>query len=173
MQSIKTRYNGIEFRSGLEARWAKFFDWYLIKWVYEPEGYQMSDGTRYLPDFYLPDQDQFFEVKGIMNVKDMHKIEMLVKEAHKAVIIGLPDGAIEIADITHIDNEWIYEYFANDVCMALCRKCGKWWFMNTIYSFECRCCGEYDGDHHILEWYDNSIIQKNFKGVQIKVGKWN
>ena len=53
MQAIPTEYNGYSFRSRLEARWAVFFD--LVDWqyVYEPEGY-MSQGEKYLPDFFLP-----------------------------------------------------------------------------------------------------------------------
>ena len=52
------------FRSRLEARWAVFFDQLAIAWVYEPEGYVLSDGRRYLPDFHLPDCATWVEVKG-------------------------------------------------------------------------------------------------------------
>lgn len=71
---IETHYNGYRFRSRLEARWAIFFDTLGIKYEYEPEGYQLSDGTLYLPDFYLPESKQFFEVKGVMTEKDIHKV---------------------------------------------------------------------------------------------------
>ncbi len=62
MKAIETIYKGYRFRSRLEARWAVFFDTLKIKWEYEPEGYQAPDGTRYLPDFFLPG---FHEGKGI------------------------------------------------------------------------------------------------------------
>jgi hypothetical protein len=51
--AIPTRYKGYHFRSRLEARWAVFFDALGIAWEYEPEGYTLSDGTKYLPDFRL------------------------------------------------------------------------------------------------------------------------
>ena len=51
------------FRSRLEARWAVFFDAMGIEWEYEPEGIVLSDGTNYLPDFYLPHFHCYFEVK--------------------------------------------------------------------------------------------------------------
>lgn len=57
MQSIKpieTVYNGYQFRSRLEARWAVFFDNLGIKYEYEPEGYVLRNGKWYLPDFFLP-----------------------------------------------------------------------------------------------------------------------
>lgn len=60
---IETIYNGYRFRSRLEARWAVFFDALGIKYEYEPEGFVLSDGTHYLPDFYLPQFDCYMEIK--------------------------------------------------------------------------------------------------------------
>lgn len=54
MKAIETRYKGYRFRSRLEARWAVFFDALRIKWDYEPEGFELGFGERYLPDFWLP-----------------------------------------------------------------------------------------------------------------------
>lgn len=51
---LPTVYAGKRFRSRLEAKWAFFFDQLRITWEYEPDGFQLQDGTRYLPDFYLP-----------------------------------------------------------------------------------------------------------------------
>jgi hypothetical protein len=54
MKALETEYRGYRFRSRLEARWAVFFDACRIEWEYEPEGYELTNGTRYLPDFWLP-----------------------------------------------------------------------------------------------------------------------
>ena len=62
MKAIETEYKGYKFRSRLEARWAVFFDIIGIRWEYEPEGIVLSDGTPYLPDFYLIDFHCYFEV---------------------------------------------------------------------------------------------------------------
>jgi hypothetical protein len=61
--AIPTIYQGYAFRSRLEARWAVFFDALAFRWEYEPEGYVLPDGTRYLPDFWLPQVSMFAEVK--------------------------------------------------------------------------------------------------------------
>ena len=63
IKAIETVYNGYRFRSRLEARWAVFFDAAGIPYEYEQEGFELSDGTRYLPDFYLPSYDWYVEVK--------------------------------------------------------------------------------------------------------------
>lgn len=51
LQPIETHYKGYKFRSRLEARWAVFFDALGLKWQYEIEGFKLSNGEYYLPDF--------------------------------------------------------------------------------------------------------------------------
>ncbi len=63
-KAIETYYNGYRFRSRLEARWAVFFDALGIKYEYEPEGYIGLNDIYYLPDFYLPEENVYVEVKG-------------------------------------------------------------------------------------------------------------
>lgn len=86
IKAIETNYKGYRFRSRLEARWAVAFDALGIKWEYEAQGFMctyrvsLRDWTEtpgpgvggmarhtefpYLPDFWLPDEDLFVEVKG-------------------------------------------------------------------------------------------------------------
>lgn len=63
MKPIETHFDGYHFRSRLEARWAVFFKTLRIVYEYEKEGYDL-DGVWYLPDFWLPEQDCFVEIKG-------------------------------------------------------------------------------------------------------------
>lgn len=63
IKAIETQYKGYRFRSRLEARWAVFFDALGLAWEYEPEGFDLGDGVRYLPDFWLPELDCYAEVK--------------------------------------------------------------------------------------------------------------
>jgi hypothetical protein len=46
-KAIRTKYNGILYRSRTEARWAVFFDSLGIKYLYESEGFDLS-GRWYL-----------------------------------------------------------------------------------------------------------------------------
>lgn len=55
-------YNGVKFRSTLEARWAIFFDACGLNWVYEPECFELQAGN-YTPDFYLKEYDLYVEIK--------------------------------------------------------------------------------------------------------------
>jgi hypothetical protein len=63
IKPIETVYHGYRFRSRLEARWAVFFVMANIEFEYEPEGFVLPNGTKYLPDFYLPFFDAYVEIK--------------------------------------------------------------------------------------------------------------
>lgn len=150
IKPIPTIYSGIHFRSKLEAQWAKFFDAMKIKWIYEPEGYQLSDGTWYLPDFYLPDSKQWFEVKGVMSDKDMNKISLLAKDSLKDVVVGLPGGEFYMYSAGDVFfDDTVVLMTKRETYINECSECGKKSFMNSNGSYRCQCCGEYDGDHFI------------------------
>ena len=89
MKAIETVYNGYRFRSRLEARWAVFFDTLQWKYEYEPEGYQFEDGTRYLPDFWLPDHGLFVEIKPQPDLTEDEdrKAKLLWRGSGKPVIV--------------------------------------------------------------------------------------
>ena len=80
IKPIETQYKGYLFRSRLEARWAVFFDACGVSWEYEPEGYVLPNGQKYLPDFLLhgvdgrAPSDLYVEVKGKMTAEDASKI---------------------------------------------------------------------------------------------------
>lgn len=60
MNAIPTKYNGVQFRSRLEAKWAAFFDLVEWDWKYEP-----LDLMGYIPDFVISFRNSrfIFEVK--------------------------------------------------------------------------------------------------------------
>jgi hypothetical protein len=62
MRAIQTEYQGVTFRSRLEARWAVAFCGMGIDTVFEPEGYEYPDG-RYLPDFATVHDNVLFSIK--------------------------------------------------------------------------------------------------------------
>lgn len=74
LRAISTVYNGTKFRSRLEASFAQHFDQRGMPWVYEPEAFALSDGTNYLPDFWLPTARTWVEIKGPHNER-IDKVE--------------------------------------------------------------------------------------------------
>lgn len=61
---LPTNYRGITFRSRQEARFAVFLSDLSIPFEYEPNGFAFKNGAWYLPDFYLPKQECYVEIKG-------------------------------------------------------------------------------------------------------------
>ena len=96
IQAIETSYNGYRFRSRLEARWAVFFDALSIEWLYEHEGYTLPDGTRYLPDFWLPQLDLWFEVKGTFPDKKEQDKVIQLSAANAANPVFLAYGEVDL-----------------------------------------------------------------------------
>lgn len=76
---IPTKYNGVQYRSRLEARWAAFFDQLGIDYYYEYEGFQLPSGW-YVPDFFLPSH-------GWFEIKPKEPSERECKLAHEMVSI--------------------------------------------------------------------------------------
>ena len=79
--SKKTRYDDVVFRSKLEAQWAVFMNSLKVNWEYEPKQYDLG-AVKYTPDFWLPDNNIFLEIKP-PNVQfpltfvELHKAAML------------------------------------------------------------------------------------------------
>jgi len=88
IKAIETIYNNYRFRSRLEARWAVFFDTLGIRYVYEKEGYEL-EGIWYLPDFWLPAQEMWVEIKGDKPTeKEVEKALLLCMLSKKRVAIA-------------------------------------------------------------------------------------
>lgn len=64
IRAIATVVDGVRYRSQTEARWAVFLNALGITFEYEAQRLELSDGTTYLPDFWIPDLKAYFEVKG-------------------------------------------------------------------------------------------------------------
>lgn len=139
IKPIETSYKGYRFRSRLEARWAVFFDALGIKYEYEPEGFQLSDGTLYLPDFWLPESKTFFEVKGEMSSDDAHKIEQLRQDIRRPVVIGYSGFQFEAAGYSR--RGAYYRATKHSSLLVKCYECGKLYFTSGLVYGECESCG--------------------------------
>ncbi len=113
---IQTRFAGRFFRSRTEARWCVLFDAMGLRWEYEIEKFELRDGTRYLPDFYIHEWDAWFEVKPTTDRQfahsHVHTLSMLRRVTHAKnayVAFGSPDlirGSYIVNDccvFTHVD----------------------------------------------------------------------
>lgn len=72
------------FRSAWEANIARYYNFIGVKWEYEPKTFIFQNITRgsvsYTPDFYLPDTDEWVEVKGWFDGKSKTKLKRFAKQ---------------------------------------------------------------------------------------------
>lgn len=95
-RSRTTKYRKVVFRSELEARWAVFFDLAHLPWLYEPRGFEFQDESSYIPDFFLPGQRCYVEIKPAkLDTNSANKAIKLAVETETNVYaaIGIPSWA--------------------------------------------------------------------------------
>ncbi len=108
IRPLPTVYDGIHFRSRLEARWAVWLDSMKIKWTYEPEGF--TDGTiSYLPDFYLHKGDTYLEIKPTDPTEEEYAKGWLAVKATKRNLyfcVGMPPDSYQNKNTDIIGFHW-------------------------------------------------------------------
>lgn len=91
-------YRGDDYDSWTEAVWAAYFDVAKMPYEHEPctfeyPSYTQSDGETYIPtsfytpDFFLPEQDCFVDIKNGNAKQEFGKIARLAKDIGKATLL--------------------------------------------------------------------------------------
>jgi hypothetical protein len=70
-------FNGVKMRSGYEVMFAKALHQRDTEFHYEPKCFVLGPSTRYTPDFYVPSEDCYYEIKGHMTASAQAKIDAL------------------------------------------------------------------------------------------------
>jgi hypothetical protein len=105
-------YEEIEMRSMWELALADALDHYGYEWEYEPEVFKLTKSKRYIPDFYLPEEDRWIEVKGDNYLKMFLKTgkrEMFEKLGHTLDMVMKKD----IERITGMSDQRLRDYYAD------------------------------------------------------------
>lgn len=115
IKPIVTEYDGHRFRSRVEARWAVFFNTIGLEYEYEIEGFEMGE-SRYLPDFYIPSLNRWFEVKGKpVTESELKKCEEFCRRLDNenikfSILIGSPNiCAVRVGEFFGIW-EYVWEW---------------------------------------------------------------
>ncbi len=145
VNAVPMQYRGILFRSTLEADWAATFDFLNWHWEYEPGAVRVGD-VNYLPDFRLPGQNAWVEVKGPHDVglSKAHDLGRAITTDARAEIfvVGRPPGPGDASDWHCVSNSY-------DIRITLCGACRQWCFTRPERSgtgrlkhdWRCRHCG--------------------------------
>lgn len=130
MKPIETIYNSYRFRSRLEARWAVFFDTLDIPYEYEKEGFDL-EGIWYLPDFWLPQQQCWIEIKGQQPEEELHekggtwyKAGLLSRETKKPVHVLAGDVWSTTVGVSFFPFNESHPVFQLEVLETIIKACG-------------------------------------------------
>lgn len=157
IKAIETVYKGYRFRSRLEAKWAILFDELGIKWEYEIEGFELENGARYLPDFYLIDFDCYAEVKPkTFSPDEFSKCDMLDKPC---LLMDTTSPTLHYPIfITKIDNQFegdpahdTYEYYLSRDMFSRVDLRSSAWKKRLYYNF---------GEDYEIYWWDAQMENK-------------
>lgn len=123
----KTFYNGFEYDSGLEAKYAMAFDRLGIGFVNQPCVFR-DNGLKFRPDFKLVDLDAFFEVKGVRYTEVEQRKFQMVARNHQELIIGDNNGFLYFAE----------EWGLREAKIVQCLNCLQWGFKPGICRSGCQ-----------------------------------
>lgn len=99
IEAIPTIYQGVHYRSRLEARWAATWAALDVRCAYEPRAFDFVERA-YVPDFYLEELGLWIEIKPARpSEEERRKAELLAREVRGRVLIlaGHPyPGAFDV-----------------------------------------------------------------------------
>lgn len=141
IRAIPLEYAGTRFRSSLEADWAATFDMLGWTWSYEPAGYAaVGDGVSYLPDFHLPAQRLWAEVKGPHDHRLNKPAWLAANLAIDPLNMNTPAVAVLRAPGPGRTARWQHDAAPYTLALAECPQCEYATFTYPRGDFRCRIC---------------------------------
>jgi hypothetical protein len=191
MKAIQTRYGGHHFRSRLEARWAVFFDSMEFDWDYEPEGFVLSSGAHYLPDFRVVSPQghlHWYEIKPRHVVEDPKFREFSGSVSHFSEVGEEYVAPTQTATLLSGDPmDWVESIYGEGAVPqgGVCPRCGilhtyfesgvrihdqyETWVGCEFCDWHTPCGGDNDSDYGVM-----GIICLPHKGlIMVETQDWN
>lgn len=146
--SIEAHYGGYTMRSLLEKRVAMLLDGLKVEWEYEPRHFKLRDGeVNYLPDFYLPNHDQYIEAKGVFSEQDKRKVTAFAQEVEDELVMLRSQTAHFV--LNHPKSE---RPSFGQCHLVECSECSSFSIVPDYGAWGCRVCGHHPGDQDIKKY---------------------
>jgi hypothetical protein len=81
-------YKSIKMRSSYEIAFAKWCKKWNVSYKYEPKVFDLGN-TTYTPDFYLPETNEYIEIKGYWRPEAKKKFKIFLKKYNEIRILVL------------------------------------------------------------------------------------
>ena len=160
----QTTYNGIHYRSKLEAQTAYFMDLNGIDFRYENLSVNLGEGRTYTPDFWLPRQQLFIEIKpAYPHVEEIAKCEAVAANGFTIVLlygrVGAPMAFEDHAPEARIRRPYDHSHHARGMAwsgQSGQRLAGEWiWLWDET---EKRVVLGPAADSHDRRWHSGQLL---------------
>lgn len=171
LKALETKYNGITFRSRMEARWAVFMDEMEIKYIYEPEGFELEPGLFYLPDFWLPQFKSYLEIKPVYPTKDEeYKASVLAEKSGHNVYVFCGNPSLPDFGLGSEVGRYIYPArggWDDNQRWCHCPTCGLVGleYEGRLYRTDCKC--PYLGGHNNYRGHDTAKLKYAYERATV------
>lgn len=157
-------FNSIEFKSMIEARWYCLYSQNNIVAYYEPTSFRLigDDGVeiykQYTPDYYLPEQDIYHEVKLSTHptLTEFRKCYYLAKTVKKNTLITWTEVSTQPRAVMFFPDGSISGKIKFVKC-PLCEECG--WYESCM---ELKCEHNIDAPSSLLDSMIKKVITSEF-----------
>lgn len=89
-KNMHIEYNGVNLHGTWELKYAEYLDENNIQWIRNKDSFTYEFENvkrRYTPDFYLPDTDEYIEIKGYRTDKDLSKWDQFPSDKKLKVLM--------------------------------------------------------------------------------------
>ncbi len=141
-------YNGVQFRSRLEAKWACFFD--LVEWRWQYEPYEING---FNPDFILYCKSDAYPVKIIIvEIKPSAKIDENYKNEF------CKKYANEKAHLLLLDENPFYEN--GYICIGSGSQFTDMDTHTMLYDLEMKCIDDFGSSYMVYDGMVNGVVER-------------
>lgn len=133
-------FEGVRFRSTLEADWAATLQSWDVHWQYEPEAVRIDQKLSYLPDFWLPSIRVWAEVKGPLDER-MDKpraLQAALERDHRDEWDFTCPQVVILRPSEHGRAVWENACERQDIVVVACPNCQHFGFMDYAGAWRCR-----------------------------------
>ncbi len=167
IKAIPTIYNGVEYRSRLEAQVACLLTNLNADFQYEPQGFDLGDGLKYLPDFFVTNncayespsehrKEKYDAYEGILAPKQFWievKGNFASKERDEEKVLKFANASFETIEACFNSNNFTQECLEKNPDTSGVGINSKWFVCNCKGGCIKEKCEEYHvyGDEWVIE----------------------
>lgn len=152
--------DNVSMRSTWEVAYADYLDRNNIDWQYEPQTFLLDDGSAYTPDFFIPQENEYIEIKGWMTESHRRKIHQF-QVHHKLTVL-------QKQELKSMGIDLLKDWSGEDHNKSQCKKCGESFYYKDRNQLFCSniCKNKFIANNRGKIWRLYNPHKRSYKGSQ-------